>query len=53
MSEHKPESRPQPLKSDSGTPFKQMTTNKKVMFIAKLVICIISFGMIFPNVMGD
>ena len=53
MSEQKPQQRPEPLKSNSGTPFKEMTTNRKVMFIAKLVVCIISFGMIFPNVMGD
>lgn len=36
-----------------GTPFAQMSAARKVFFIAKLAICIVSFGMIFPNVMGD
>ena len=36
-----------------GTPFKEMSTFRKVKFIAKLVICIITFGMAFPNVMSD
>ncbi len=35
------------------TPYKDMTPNKKLKFILKLAICIISFGMIFPNVMSD
>ena len=53
MAEQAPDQKPQAPKADLGTPFKQMTTQKKVFFIAKLVVCIISFGMIFPNVMGD
>lgn len=36
-----------------GTPFAQMSAARKVFFIAKLTICVLSFGMIFPNVMGD
>ena len=36
-----------------GTPYREMKPGQKFMFIAKLVICIITFGMAFPNVMGD
>jgi hypothetical protein len=34
-------------------PFKQMTRREKTIFIAKLAISILSFGMIFPNLMQD
>ncbi|MFL6565896.1 MAG: hypothetical protein ACJ8G5_13265 [Burkholderiales bacterium] len=33
--------------------FKQMSGGQKTVFILKLVVCIISFGMIFPNLMSD
>ena len=36
-----------------STPFGQMTTGQKVRFVAKLVVCILTFGFAFPNVMGD
>jgi hypothetical protein len=36
-----------------GTPYKQMTSTQKALFIAKLAICIVTFGMAFPNVMSD
>jgi hypothetical protein len=35
------------------TPFKEMTPGRKVVFILKIVVCILSFGMVFPNVMND
>jgi hypothetical protein len=41
------------MEKTQGVPFKQMTRGKKAWFIVKLAICIISFGMIFPNVMSD
>ena len=34
-------------------PFKHMSRREKAIFIAKLAISIISFGMIFPNLMQD
>ncbi len=37
----------------TSTPYKDMTPDQKLKFICKLAICIISFGMIFPNVMSD
>jgi len=33
--------------------FKQMSGSQKTVFILKLAVCIISFGMIFPNLMSD
>ena len=33
--------------------FKQMTGAQKTVFIVKLVISIVSFGLIFPNLMSD
>ena len=42
-----------PLRGDFGKPFAQMTPAEKTRFIFKLVICILTFGMAFPNVMSD
>ena len=36
-----------------GTPYKEMKPKQKVLFVIKLVISILTFGMAFPNVMGD
>ena len=34
-------------------PFKDMTPREKFFFICKLTVCILSFGMIYPNLMSD
>ena len=36
-----------------GTPYGEMKPVRKAIFILKLAICILTFGMAFPNVMGD
>ena len=36
-----------------GTPYYKMTTAEKFRFICKLAVCILTFGFVFPNVMGD
>jgi hypothetical protein len=36
-----------------GTPYAEMTIGRKVLFILKLAICIVTFGLAFPNVMSD
>ena len=36
-----------------GTAYKDMTGKQKVKFILKLVVCIFTFGMVFPNIMGE
>ena len=36
-----------------GVPFKQMKPRQKVVFIFKLTVCILTFGIVFPNVMSD
>ena len=45
--------KPKPLKSDTGTPYKSMTQKQKVMFVFKVIVCAITFGLVFPNVMSD
>jgi hypothetical protein len=36
-----------------GTPYAKMTVSQKVRWIAKLAVCILTFGFVFPNIMGD
>lgn len=36
-----------------GTPYEKMTGKQKFRFICKLVVCILTFGFVFPNVMAD
>jgi hypothetical protein len=38
---------------DLGLPFKKMTRRQKVVFILKLSVCIMTFGLAFPHVMSD
>jgi len=33
--------------------YNEMTRRQKVVWVLKLAVCIISFGMIYPNVMHD
>jgi hypothetical protein len=33
--------------------FKDMTPKQKLVFVLKITVCIISGGMIYPNVMHD
>jgi len=39
--------------SRKAWPFKQMKPAEKVVFILKLAVCILTFGIVFPNVMSD
>ncbi len=38
---------------NKSTPYAQMTGKQKFRFIVKLAVCILTFGFVFPNVMGD
>jgi hypothetical protein len=40
-------------KQSTGTPYRDMNPKQKAFFILKLAICILTFGMAFPNVMSD
>lgn len=51
MSEQKKAS--QGARARKSIPYRDMKPDQKLKFIVKLAICIISFGMIFPNVMSD
>ena len=33
--------------------FKQMSPSQKIRFVLKVAVCIVTFGMVFPNVMSD
>jgi hypothetical protein len=37
---------------EKSIPYKEMNAGQKTVFLAKLVICIMSFGLIFPT-LGD
>ena len=36
-----------------GTPYAEMKPAQKVKFIVKVIVCVLTFGLAFPNVMGD
>ena len=38
---------------NKSTPYGQMTRKQKFRFVLKLAVCILTFGFVFPNVMGD
>ena len=40
-------------KEKGGTPFNEMSRGKKLLFISKVVVCVLSFGFVFPDVMND
>ena len=44
---------PQSPFKQEGTPFKDMKPEQKVKFILKLIVCIMTFGMAFPNIMSE
>ena len=42
-----------PWQKLSAVRFKEMTGKQKFVFVLKVTVCVISFGMIFPNIMHD
>lgn len=42
-----------PLEQSTGRKFAQMTPTQKWIFVVKLVVCIATFGFVFPNVQHD
>jgi hypothetical protein len=36
-----------------GKPYKDMSSQQKLMFVLKLAVCIVTFGMVFPNIMAE
>ena len=45
-------SKPEAPKNRVKKPFKDMTRSQKFVFVCQVVVCIISFGFIFPNLMS-
>lgn len=48
-----PKPRPESALKERGTPFNKMGSGRKTLFICKLIVCILTFGLAFPNVMAD
>lgn len=42
-----------PLSQSTGRSYADMTPSQKCVFLAKLVVCIATFGFVFPNVQND
>ena len=38
---------------DRGTKYADMTGRQKAIFVSKVVICVCTFGFVFPNVQND
>ena len=53
MEENNSASKPKAPNIDRGTPFDDMLPTQKTLFVLKVVLCVISFGFIFPNVMSS
>ena len=41
------------MKYDFGTPFASMTPAGKWTFVAKVIVCVLTFGFVFPNVQNS
>ena len=53
MSNEKPSAPRSAANATQKLTYKQMSGRQKTVFILKLVVSILSFGMIFPNLMSD
>jgi len=53
MSNQKPAAQGSAATAKQKLTFKEMSGRQKTVFILKLIVSIVSFGMIFPNLMSD
>jgi hypothetical protein len=42
-----------PMAEAQAVRFKEMTGKQKIVYVLKVTVCMISFGMIYPNIMHD
>ena len=42
-----------PLEQSTGLKFADMSRVQKAVFVAKVVVCVATFGFVFPNVQSD
>ena len=42
-----------PLEQDGGMKYEDMTSAQKRTFVAKLIVCVATFGFAFPNVQKE
>jgi hypothetical protein len=45
--------KPSTMQHPPSTKFKDMTRKQKFVWVLKVMVCVISGGMIYPNVMSD
>ena len=53
MEEKNTTSNPSAPRFNRGTPFGDMLPIQKTLFVLKVMLCVVSFGFIFPNVMSS
>ena len=53
MSNQKPAAQGSAATAKQKLTFKQMSGRQKTVFVLKLAVSILSFGMIFPNLMNE
>jgi len=41
------------VQQDRGMKYADMTSTQKCVFVAKVVVCVCTFGFAFPNVQND
>lgn len=39
-------------KSEPGKPFGKMSIREKIVYLSRVLICILTFGLVFPNAFG-
>ncbi len=42
-----------PIENSAGRKFADMTATQKSIWVAKVVVCVCTFGFVFPNVQSD
>jgi len=52
MEDNNSSTKAQAPKSEPGKPFRDMTLKEKVVYLLQVVICILTFGLVFPNAFG-
>jgi len=53
MEKNQAAAKPKAPSFDRGPPFGDMLPNQKTLFVLKVMLCVVSFGFIFPNVMSS
>jgi hypothetical protein len=41
-----------PPTSEPGKPFGKMSIQEKIVYVSRVLICVLTFGLVFPNAFG-